>query len=255
MAETNSRFFSLMVVGNNPQEIVKKYSSTFKVQPYVKYKYLDAKKYQSTAIKALTSIIDNADKIGLTPQVKESLSNRLKNLTVLSPFDYYRELTDGMYYDENGNALSEENPDTKYNTCRIGRNFCTPLKLKDGSESYSALAKDIDWEAMNAIDKENYEMAWELVVDKREPTTEKEKTIYDAMNDKAAYFANFKTKEEYVMYNTVYWNYAYADENGWIDIDDVGDEKKWVTEFYDRFIRNLNPNDLVSLFECSTNNS
>lgn len=243
-----------MVVGNNPEDIVKKYSSEYKQEPYVKYKYLDAKKYQDAALKTLKAVLDNFDKINMSPHVKEALQERLANISDLSPFEYYRELTDGMYYNENGDALSEENPNIKYNTCRIGRNFAIPLKLKDGTESYSALAKDIDWESMNGANKSVYEAAWELVIDGREPQSDDEKTIYEAMKDKEAYFEKFKSKEAYVTYSTAYWNYAYADENGWVDVDDDGNEEKWINDFFTRFVKNIKPNDLVTIYECSINN-
>lgn len=254
MAQTNSRFFSLMIVGENPKEIVDKYGSDYKTEPYVKYKYLEAKKYQSAAIKAIKAILDKGDTIGIQPNIMEALQGRLETLNQLTPFEYYRELTDGMYYNEDGDALSEENPNVKYNTCRLGRNFCIPLTLKDGSEVYSALAKDVDWEAMNGRDKEVYETAWELVMEGREPITDQEKTIYESMKDKDTYLSNFKTKEAYVAYSTSFWYYAYADENGWVDVDDCDSEEKWIKEFYSRFIEKLKPNDVVSIYECSINN-
>lgn len=254
MAQTNSRFFSLMIVGENPKEIIEKYGSDYKTEPYVKYKYLEAKKYQSAAIKAIKAILDKSDTIGIQPNIVEALQGRLETLNQLTPFEYYRELTDGMYYNEDGDALSEENPNVKYNTCRLGRNFCIPLTLKDGSESYSALAKDVDWESMKGRNKEVYEAAWELVMEGREPINEQEKTIYESMKDKDAYLSNFKTKEEYVTYSTSFWYYAYADKNGWVDVDDCDSEGKWIKEFYSRFIEKLNPNDVVSIYECSINN-
>ncbi len=254
MAETKSRFFSLMVVGNNPQNIIEKYSRSFKTEPYVKYKYLDAKKYQDAAIKSIKAILDNADTCGLTPNVKEALQHRIKALSSLTPFEYYRELTDGMYYDDNGNALSEENPNAKYVTCRIGRNFCLPLKLKNGSESYSAHVEDVDWNQMHKTNQEIYMAAWEMVMEGRKPQTDEEKAIYTSMKDKTAYFGKFDSKDDYVSYSTSYWNYAYADDKGWIDVDDNGDEKKWIDEFYERFISQLKPNDLITIYECSINN-
>lgn len=254
MAETNSRFFTLMVVGDDPLKIVEKYGANFKSEPYVKYRYLDAKKYKNNAIKVLSKLLESEDKIGINAQIKSSLKHRLEILKRMSPFDYYRELTDGMFYDDDGNALSEENPDCKYNTCRVGRNFSLPLKLKDGSESYSALSKDIDWEVMNGANKHVYERAWEIVVDGDKPKTEEEETIANSMGDKKSYFSNFSSKEKYVNYCTAYWNYAYVDENGWVDVDDNGNEEEWISEFYSRFVENLKPNDLVSIFECSVNN-
>lgn len=254
MAQTNSKFYSLMVVGNNPKGIIEKYSSDYKSEPYVKYKYLDAKKYQKNAIKVIKAMLDNIDTVKINPSMKETLQIRLDSLMQLTPFEYYRELTDGMYYNEDGDALCEENPNAKYNTARIGRNFALPLKLKNGTEAYSALAKDVDWESMNGVNKSVYESAWDMVMNGKKPETKEEKTIYNAMKDKDVYFSKFKSKEAYVNYSTSYWNYAYADINGWSDIDDEGNEEKWINEFYPRFVENLNPNDMVTIFECSINN-
>lgn len=255
MAQTNSRFFSLMVVGEKPYELVEKYSSNYKVEPYVKYKYLDAEKYKNVAIKTLTKLLENSDKIGIDGNIKEALKQRLEIITKLSPFDYYRELTNGLYYNENGDAISDENKDAKYNTCRIGRNFSLPLKLKDGSEAYSAKSQDIDWERMHRANPKPYEAAWEIVVEGREPNKddEEEMNIYNSMKDKKTYFGHFPSKKAYVDYSTAYWNYAYADKNGWLDMDDEGDNEKWINGFYDRFVSGIKFDDLVTIFECSVN--
>ena len=157
-----------------------------------------------------------------------------------------------MYYDENGNALSTENPNGHWKTARIGKNFSLPLKLKDGSESYSARCGDIDWDAMNEP-TELYEAAWEMVVEGREPTNEQEERVYESMKDKLTYFSNFKSKEDYVTYSTSYWNYAFVNKDGWVDMANE-DERKWINNFYDRFIATIDPNDLVTIYECSVNN-
>lgn len=242
-----------MVVGENHKELMDKYSIDLKVEPYVKYEYLKAEKYLKNSIKAMENILDNSDKIvGLESHIKESLSTRIKILKKMTPFEYYRELTDGLYYDENGNALSTENKEGHWKTAHIGRNFSLPLKLKDGSETYSAKASDVNWESMNEP-KALYEAAWEMVVDGREPTNKEEERVYESMKDKTTYFSNFKDKEDYVLYSTSYWNYAFVDENGWTDVDDVKDEKKWIKNFYHNFIEKLNPNDLVTIYECTVN--
>lgn len=255
MAQTNSRFFSVMVVGNEPQKIMEKYGVNYEVEPYVKYKYLNAKKYQDAAIKALSKILDESDKIGLQPLVADSLKERLGVLSKLTPFEYYRQLTDGMYYNEDGDAITTENPNAHWTTCHIGRNFSMPLKLKNGEEAYSALAMNIDWDAMRNTDKTLYEAAWEMIVEGREPSNETEETVYNSMKGKEAYFNKFNSKEEYVEYNTAYWNYAFVDENGWVDIDSSkGGEIEWISKFYDKFIPSIPPTELVTIFECSVNN-
>ena len=253
MSNTKSKFFSVMVVGDNHKELMAKYSMDVEVEPYVKYEYLKADKYLNGAIKALDNIIANADTIGIDANVQESLAARIKNLKKMTPFEYYRELTDGMYYDENGNALSTENQEGHWKTARIGRNFSIPLKLKDGTETYSARVEDIDWDAMSDP-KELYEAAWETVMEGREPKTEEEKQIYESMKDKTMYFSNFKDKEEYVTYSTSYWNYAFVNEDGWVDVDSAKSEREWIKNFKKKFIQHLNPNDLVTIYECSVNN-
>jgi len=255
MNQTKSRFFSVMAVGENPSAIMENFNMNKQVEPYVKYKYLDADKYKKSAIKVLESILKDYDKVGIPNMPKELIEERLKALKSLSTFEYYKELTDGLYYDENGNALSTENKNGKWVTCRIGRNFAIPLKLKNGEEAYSALNKDIDWNAMHKVNQETYAAAWEIVMEDREPITEEEKTIYEAMKDKDMYFSKFKNKEAYVNYSTSYWNYAFVDsQQGWIDIDDEKNEDEWINNFFDRFVRNLKDNDLVTIFECSINN-
>ena len=122
-----------MVVGDNHKELMDKYSFGLEVEPYVRYEYLKADKYQNNSIKALDNLLSNADKVGLDTQLREGLERRIKALKKMTPFEYYRELTDGMYYDEDGNALTTENPDGHWATARIGKNFSLPLKLKDGT--------------------------------------------------------------------------------------------------------------------------
>ena len=255
MANTNSKFFSVMVVGDNPREIMDKYDKSKTVEPYVKYVYLDAKKYKDRAIKAMEKIALDGDKILLPDNIKEGLKERLKTLKKLSDFDYYRELTDGLYYDNNGNALSDENPDGKWVTCRNGGHFSLPLILKDGTESYAARCKDVDWSSMHKVNQDIYKNPWELVMEGREPEDDEERKIYDVMKDRTVYFSNFKTKGEYVNYSTNYWNYAYVDENGWRDIDseNKGDEIKWINNFYETYVKGLKPDDLITIFECSVN--
>ena len=138
MAQTNSKFFSVMVVGEDPKAIMEDYWIDKKVEPYVKFKFLQAEKYKESAIKVSQKLLEDASLAMINPQMKSALEENVKRLKSLSTFDYYRQLTDGMYYDNEGNALSEKNPNGKWKTCHIGRNFSLPLILKDGTESYYA---------------------------------------------------------------------------------------------------------------------
>ena len=250
MAGIENKLFTLMVVGNNPDEIVKKYDANLQVEPYVKYYYKDASKYRKKAIKTTEEILSNSDKIGLSEFVREYLSERVMVLKRETDFEYYTSISNGCSYDLDGNAISTENPDGKWDTCRIGRNLCTPFKLKNGSESLQARAMDVDWDKMHMANVDVYEAAWQLFNKEREPVTETDKKIYENVKNKNRYFEGFSSQEDYVSYSCSYWCYAYVDENGWKDADGYKDYA-WITGYYDKFVKKLKPDDYISLYECS----
>ena len=254
MEQKRSRFFSVMVVGQDPTAITKKYDMNLKVEPYIKYFYLDAKKYKTMSIRTLEKILSEAEIISLPTGSKAALKERLKQLKNTSDFDYYRQLTEGMFYDNDGNALSDENPYGKFKTCRPGKHFALPLILKSGEEAYSARAEEVDWDKMHNVNQDVYKAAWEIVVEGREPKTKEEELIAKNMGDKTTYFSKFKDKDAYVTYSTAYWNYAYVDENYWVDVDTAGgDETKWIKNFFNTYVKKLKPDDIVSIYECTVN--
>jgi hypothetical protein len=213
---------------------------------------LKADKYKNTAIKVSEKLLEDSALVMINPQMKQAVEDNVNRLKQLSTFEYYQQLTEGMYYDENGNALSDKNPNGKWKTSHIGRNFSLPLITHDGKEVYSARAKDIAWDKMHHTNAAVYEAAWEIVVEGREPQTPEEEKIKESMGNKQAYFSNFKSKEHYVNYSTAYWNFAYVDDKNWFDITQI-DESAWIEHFYDRFITQLKPDDLVSIYECTIN--
>ena len=242
-----------MVVGDDPAAILEKYSIDKKVEPYVKFKFLQAEKYKETAIKVYEKVLEENSVALITPEVKTIFEEGLKNLRMMSTFEYYRKLTDGMYYDENGDALSDKNPNGKWKTAHIGRNFSLPLLLKNGEEVYSAKCSDVDWKKMHLNNQDLYRTTWEMVMEGREPVSEEEKMIYESMKDKQVYFSKFADKESYVNYSTAYWNFAYVDENGWFDMNSTKGQN-WINEFYERFITKIGDDKKITIYECTTNN-
>lgn len=248
-----SKFFTVMVVGDNPEGLMSKYDKALKVKPYIKYKYLDAEKIRSNAIKMLSNIIANYDKFAMSEDQLEYFKSRLKAINGMSSFEYYSSLTNGLYYDADGNALSEENPDGKWDKYNLGKNFSYPLKLKNGNESYQALSGDVDWNQMhmetNSVNL--FEIIWRLVVDDDDPSDANEEQLKNNWKDKKNYLSGFKNVDEFISHNCAYWNYAYLDKNGWVDVDDEGDEMKWVLNFFERFIEPLKNDEKVTIYEFS----
>jgi len=57
----NNRHFTAVVVGENPEEIMKKYDSNVKVEPYALYKFSEVKKYKENTLRAYRNVSDNKD--------------------------------------------------------------------------------------------------------------------------------------------------------------------------------------------------
>jgi hypothetical protein len=110
---------TVFVVGNNPTTLLDKYDANKQVDQYIKYRYLDAAKMHKSSITAVSNLLSNADKIQLNKFQKDYFQEKLKALKSLSDFEYYRTVTDGLYYDEEGNALTTENPNGKWKTCKL----------------------------------------------------------------------------------------------------------------------------------------
>ena len=248
---SGSVFFSVMAVGDNPDEIMSKYDLSLKVKPYVRFRYKDASKIKEKTVKVYSDIIKDHKKFLLNEMQEDYLKEKIKAINNMSPFEYYREITNGLYYDENGDALSDENPNGKWKTYNIGNHFSLPFTLKDGSEKYQAINNEIDWESMRFKNRKVYEDAWDLVHNIRQPETDDEKLIYENMKDKTNYFSRFKDRESYAIYNSAYWNFAYVDENKWIGMDDDNKEMDWIENYYDRFVKNIDQNAKITIFECT----
>lgn len=246
-----SNVFTVMVVGDNPHELMEKYNSNIEVEPYVKYKYKDADKIKNNSIKLFESIIEDPRKFDLNDYAVDMLKEKLSKMKNLSTFEYYKSLVEGYFIDDNGNALSTENPNGKWQTYKLGNNFSLPLKLLNGGETRESINSEIDWDSMHMNNTSVYESVWQMVVEGREPKNEHEQTLYDNMSVHTNYFKKFNNVDEYVIHNCAYWNYAYLDKNGWVDMDDAKNMFLWISTYFDKFVSKLQPTDKVTIFECT----
>ena len=250
---SGSKVFTVMVVGNNPTELMEKYDINREVEPYVIYKYKDADKMRNNSIKILEGIIKDPKKFNLKGNNIETIKNNLDTIKKMTKFEYYQNLVNGYFINDDGDAISTNNPNGKWLSYNLGKSFSLPLKLYNGDEVFEALNKDIDWDSMHMQNTSVYDAVWEMVVEGREPKNEHEKLLYNNMSVHKNYFQKFKNKDEYVIHNCAYWNYGYLDESGWHDMDDAKSEFDWISNYFNNFIPNLKENDKVSIFECYRN--
>lgn len=242
------RHFVTIAAGEDPDSLMKPYDMKMKVNPYVVYRLNDAGKIRKEYIMFYEKLIEgkNAGKDEL-----EEIRDELEEIKEMSDIDFFYMVTDGCNYDlATGDAVSDENPNGKWLNYELGKRFSLPFILKDGSEKFRARKKDIAWDKIHLNGKEVYETAWDLVVGKKKPENDYEKEIYENMKNRLAYFMKFSTKENYVMSCTAFWGIAFVSDAGWVELEDHMDQFEWMKNYYDRFIKPLPDDTLLSVFEC-----
>ena len=248
----DNRHFMLVVVGENPDELIKKYDNKLTVDPYVVLKFTDAKKYHEKYINVLKELLKMLDKSDPEYFHTKELLNVYENE---DDIEFYLDIADGYEIDEEtGDAISTANPDGKYDGCSIGKNFALPLIDKHGNEVYSCRKKDVDWNKIHLINQEVYAFAWDSVMEGKTPNTAEEKIIYDNMKNRKEYFNHYRNRENYILSNTSFWGYAFLSEKtGWVELEETVNQFEWVKNFFNRFIAPLGENDKISIYECLRN--
>lgn len=253
----------ILVVGDKPDEIVKKYSADTKVEKHIKMKFDDAGKEKEKHIKLLEAILTDK-RIPLTETQYGIYKDMYLNINNMSDFDYFRGMTDGCEYDENtGDALTDENENAyyKYERCQQHRlevtgeegDFSDPFPLKDGAKSYSAHYNEIDWNKIHRNPKtiELNSRVWDLVVNDDEPRNKKEIELKKKLYNRISYFEdNFKTKEEYLNHSSSLWYWGIATDEKYEEINYKVSDMDWVVNFFDNYIKPLEKtNPLLTIYE------
>lgn len=244
----NNRHFTLVVIGDNPEELIKPYDSSIKVEPYIMYRFCKAKEYHEQYISFYEAMLDSK---AIDDREKEVIKVTLDHYKSIDDVDFYLELIEGREMnEETGDVWSDENPNGKYDQIRVGDDLVYPLITKDGKEVFTALKKDVDWEKMHLVNYSAYERVWEIVMEDAEPINDQEKKIRENWERRKEYFKFFGTKENYATNQTAFWGYAVVDQNGWKELEDNVSQIEWVGNFYDRFIKPLPDNARISIYEC-----
>ena len=251
--------FTAIVIGENHNEIMAKYSNKLKVSPYIVMKFSDADLYRNKYIKFYKALLSkaNSDIISKTDEyMQPSIELAIKELENQTNEEFFESVALQYGYDtdpETGDLYTTSNPNGNYDHCNIGKFFSLPLITKNGEEVYSAKKKDINWKEIHLNNTKPYEIAWDTVVEGVEPNGEYEKRIYENMKNKKEYFLKYGTRENYIMSSTSFWGYAYVDKDKWAELEDNVDQFKWVMDFYNRFIEPLDDNETITIYECIRN--
>ena len=251
----------ILVVGDNPDEIVKRYDLTTKVEPYVVHKFDNMKSDRKKAIKTLSTILANKDIIPLTSYLSSSIENLVDNLSRMTDFEYYLKICDGCRFNEDtGDAISDRNQLAEYQyamrydeMCRVtGENvgFILPFTLKDGTIAFKAKKGDINWKEVHNAQEDEYKTIWELCVEKREPVDDEERKIYEDNYQSVNYFNTFKVMEDYITHNCSFWCDGIIIDGKYIK--NTGDQRDWEAKFFKKYIKPLSDDTLLTLYEAKS---
>lgn len=251
MTEDDYRHFVCIVAGDNPELLMDEYDKGKNVERQVIFRYKDADIIRHTYMDEYQKMLKDGD---ISDAEREYIELALDDIKEMTPDDFYYDLITTSNYEvdeETGDAVYFSNKQGKLSYYQIGKLFSVPFLLKDGRETFQAKKKDIDWERIHMAGGDVYKRAWEMVMDGSKPTNDIEEQIFENMKDKTTYFQKFETKENYVTSNTAFWGYAFLSEKtGWIDADNCEDQFVWMSNFYDTFIKNLDDETILTIYEC-----
>ena len=227
-------FRTVMVVGDNPDELIKKYDLDTKVEPYVKLKRSDAEKARKMHLKFIEDIL-TSNKIILTDRQRDVYKNIYLDIQEMDETEYFEHTTMGCTYDdETGDALTTVNPNAFY------QHAVNPQKRLDATNEESDFINPF------ILLPEEGEKEGEVI--SYTPQNEQEKVIKKNMKERMDYFADFSDKEAYGSHSCSFWCYGYLDENGYKELDYTISDKECVRTYYERFVEPISEDTTLSLY-------
>lgn len=242
--------FSVLVIGENPDNIIRKYDSSVECEtPYIIYKYEDRKNIRATKIKIYEQLIGTYE----NERNKQLLIDEFEKIKQMTDDEYYATLLGSNELDSDNNIITTENRNGKFQSYEMGgKIYSKYIVNNDGNYTCSCKKNKIGWHILHR-NKEKvkiYEKTWDLCVNNVKPIGSLEQKMFDNMSKYNGYFNNFKSKEEYVLVSTSFFTNAIIFEDKWFDMENEN-QTDWICNFYDRFIEKIKNEELITIYECT----
>jgi len=242
-------YFSVLVIGEDPEAQISKFDEMIDVEPYVLYQYKDRSKIRKLQIEIYKNYLKTVKKL----QERNLVIDKINELKKLSDEQYFLSLSELHQLDKNKNIITSDNPDGKWLTCEVGGRFYSEfLKDFNGTPITSGKRSEINWPKihLNKDDINKYQRTWELCVEGVKTETPTDFLIVNNMRHLTDYFKNFKNKEEYIKYNSSFFTNAVVLDGKWYDMED-NDYSNWIINYFEQFILNPHGDELITIFECT----
>ena len=250
MSDDYTRIYNtVLVVGEDPRSLMSKYDKNLEVEPHV-VNIGSGEEIKRNFDRIISGVIERFGETKEADRILSRLREFYYNLAEIDP-DELRELVASEYdTDAEGNLISTKNPNGRWASYEEANpEHAMPLILKEtGERCFSAIARDIDWDATNGINREISDNAWEVMFNGAEPI----KKEMDWMKDNKTYkkyLESFGSKENYLRITTTFFTYAYLDKDGWHDLDDENKwPNTWIQDYRERFTDKIGQDEKVSIF-------
>ena len=236
---------TVLVVGDNPLQLLSKYVEKQLSEPQLIYHLADAEKLLQDKIRLNEKVLAKGN---LSAQQQNLFNQIISYLRSITPEEYYRNLTQGLGIDEKGDAYTFSNLDGKIEKYQEPTQYFIPFLRHDGTTCFHCHKGDVDWQKMYMDNAQLFESTWGIIKEGKKPENSQENSILQNKSRLLYVLNQYSSKDEYVNINSSYWTHAYLDENGWHDIDETN-SLEWIGNFYKRFIEPLNDTQNITIFE------
>ena len=231
------------------EQMLAPYDEELSVAPYVALTRKQAYADRRARIKELREILKekNTEHYDL-----KAVSRNLKRLEREKPTEYWESKRSGWdKHNEKGEPLTTYNPDSKWDWYEIGGRWKGQLLTKDGKSADIALVSDIDFDGMRKQSSKEAEETWERAQKDKDPA--KDYFLFGVEKG--------DTKERFIARSSSWDTHAVITPDGvwherakmgwWaVTYDETEDSTTWSSKFYDRFLKNLDPNTTLVLVDC-----
>lgn len=241
--------FSVLVIGDLPEEQMSKFDDNKDVEPYILYRYKDSEKLKKIQIDVYNKYLKSTKDL----KSRNILIDKINSLKKMNSDEFFQMIGQYYYFDKDKNIISTNNPLGRWVTCeKNGELFSKKLLNLSGEYVSSEIKQNIDWDKIHKQqqDADKYNRTWELCVEKLEPENTNDINIIKNMENFIGYFESFKNCQQYIDYNTSFFTNAIVINGIWFDMSDC-DPFNWVINYYNNYIKNLDGDKLLTIFECT----
>jgi len=255
--------FTVLVIGDDVEGKLAPYNEEKRVAPYKDYMSVEARERM-------------AKHYGIKVEDTEALLSKMKDWCGREGGADEK----GMY------EVSTYNPESKWDWYQIGGRWAGSFVLKKGCKGASldpswgweaeelkelmesgrtdqARYGDIDWGATLAPSEkqlQSYNDLWDWIEGKLSDKEAQDKRVF-IFYKKEYYLNRYHSREEYIRRQCSFGTYAVITEDGlWHSPGEMGwwglssetdnQQEEWDNNYWDRFLKNLNPETLITVVDC-----